>query len=103
MGCSVPNLSIVVIATASTCNVLFSQTTKSAHSRDPILSEARWQEMDRSINRAYRWMAAQQAKDGSFPSHRIAQPAVTSLVLLAYLSGGHAPDEGRHAQVLQRG
>ena len=40
------------------------------------------------------WLATQQADDGSFPTLPQAQPAVTSLCVLAFLSRGHQPGLG---------
>jgi hypothetical protein len=47
---------------------------------------------DRSIEKALAWLASRQREDGSFLAQDIAQPGVTSLCVLAYLSCGHTPD-----------
>ncbi len=55
--------------------------------------------VDTSVDRALAWIASTQGSDGSFPTQRPGQPAVTGLCLLAFLSRGHLPDAepyGRH-------
>jgi hypothetical protein len=48
-------------------------------------------------------MATQQRGDGSFPTDRTGQPAITSLAILAFASSGHLPGEGKYGVALQRG
>src|ERR1035441_5363703 len=59
-----------------------------------VLTPARWQEVENSVDRALGWLASQQAADGSFPTAPAAQPAVTSLCVLAFLSRGPQPGLG---------
>src|SRR3954467_4213951 len=65
-----------------------------------VLSPRQAQQMDQGVERALAWLAAQQRTDGAFVSTEPAQPAVTSLCLLAYLSGGHLPGKGLYGQKL---
>ncbi len=53
--------------------------------------------------RALAWLAAQQAADGSFPTLPEAQPAVTSLCVLAFLARGHQPGLGPYGTQMERG
>lgn len=58
------------------------------------LPPGEWSRVESSVDRGLRWLATQQADDGSFPSDEIAQPAVTSMAIMAFLSRGHVPDQG---------
>ena len=64
------------------------------------LPPGEWLRVETAVDRGLSWLSEQQADDGSFPSVEIAQPAVTSLAIMAYLSRGHVPDQGPYgAQV----
>jgi hypothetical protein len=66
------------------------------------LTEAERRQLDRAVTRALAWIATQQRPDGSFPTLEIGQPAVTSLCVLAFLSAGHVPGEGRYGPAIDR-
>ncbi len=66
------------------------------HSQE--LSEQEWERVDRSIDRASRWIASTQQRDGSFPTVPQGQPAVTSFGVLALLAQGHLPDRGEYGK-----
>lgn len=61
-----------------------------------------WGRVERSVDIGLQWLATQQAKDGRFPSIPNAQPAVTSLSVMAFLARGHVPGHGRYGQALTR-
>src|SRR5262245_21010425 len=63
---------------------------------------AEWVRIEQSVDRGLQWLASQQAEDGSFPSVPVGQPAVTSLAVMAFLSRGHLPGQGRYGQLLNR-
>jgi hypothetical protein len=63
---------------------------------------AEWVRIEQSVDRGLHWLASQQAEDGSFPSNPVGQPAVTSLAVMAFLSRGHLPGQGRYGQLLNR-
>ncbi len=67
-----------------------------------VLSRGEWARVDASVDLALKWLAAQQRPDGSFPSLDAGQPAVTSLCMMAYMSHGHLPGEGRYGKALER-
>ncbi len=61
-----------------------------------------WSRIESSVDAGLRWLAAQQTADGQFPSEPVAQPAVTSLAIMAFLSRGHVPDHGPYGVQLSR-
>ncbi|MEM8666922.1 MAG: hypothetical protein AAGG48_05370 [Planctomycetota bacterium] len=63
---------------------------------------SQWIRVESSVDRGLRWLADQQAADGRFPSDEIAQPAVTSMAIMAFLSRGHLPDEGPYGETISR-
>ena len=66
------------------------------------LAPAKWKEVEGAVDRALAWIASQQLADGSFPTLSSAQPAVTSLCVMAFLSRGHLPGNGPYGQQLNR-
>jgi hypothetical protein len=66
------------------------------------LPPGEWVRVERSIDAGLEWLASQQADDGSFPSNPVGQPAVTSMAVMAFLSRGHLPGQGRYGQQLDR-
>lgn len=67
-----------------------------------VLSPSEWEQIDSGVQRALAWLASQQQPDGSFPSLDHAQPAVTSLCVLAFMAHGHNPGEGPFGKQLSR-
>jgi hypothetical protein len=65
-----------------------------------VLPEARWKQVDSSIDRALAWMATQQAADGAFAGGSENQPAITSLAVMAFLARGHQPGKGPYGEHL---
>ncbi len=61
-----------------------------------------WSRVEASVDAGLHWLAAQQAADGQFPSDPVAQPAVTSLAIMAFLSRGHVPDHGRYGKQISK-
>ena len=72
-------------------------------SPDEVLSEQQWKQVDVSVDRALKWLASQQRRDGSFPSIKPGQPAVTSICVLAFVASGHRPGEGPYGQNINAG
>jgi Prenyltransferase and squalene oxidase repeat len=66
------------------------------------LPPADWQRVETCVDRALAWLASQQQSDGSFPTRGAAQPAVTSLCVLAFLSRGHLPGVGPYGAQINR-
>ncbi|WP_411827537.1 prenyltransferase/squalene oxidase repeat-containing protein [Luteolibacter sp. AS25] len=62
-----------------------------------------WERIDQSVDKALVWLSKRQAADGSFQAgHVMAQPAVTSFAIMAFLSRGHAPGHGPYGEALTR-
>jgi hypothetical protein len=82
-----------------------SQRTAAAHAGDTpreVLSDQEWRTVDQSVDRGLTFLAAQQQPDGSFPTLPYAQPAVTSLCVLAFVAHGHNPGTGPYGEQLSR-
>src|SRR5689334_13629648 len=66
------------------------------------LPPGEWSRIETAVDKSLQWLAAQQADDGSFPSDDIAQPAVTSMAVMAFLSRGHMPGQGPYGSQIAR-
>ncbi len=66
------------------------------------LTDKQWDQLDTTVDNALKFLSTQQAGDGSFKSHEVGQPAITSFCVLAFLSQGHTPVEGPYAKQLSR-
>ncbi len=67
-----------------------------------VLSPDEWRNVDGAVDRALTFLASQQQPDGSFPTTPNAQPAVTSLCVLAFMAHGHKPGNGPYGERLER-
>jgi hypothetical protein len=59
--------------------------------------------LDRLVDKALAFIASMQNEDGSFPTQPGAEPAVTSLCVMAFLSRGHRPGEPPYGERTNRG
>ena len=66
------------------------------------LTANQWNQVEQSIDRALAWLARQQESDGSIDAPESAQPAATSLTVMAFLSKGHVPGEGPYGRMLDK-
>lgn len=66
------------------------------------LPPSEWNRVQVSVDTGLEWLASQQADDGRFPSDEIAQPAVTSLAVMAFLARGHSPDQAPYGEQLSK-
>jgi hypothetical protein len=66
-----------------------------------VLPPEEWHRVDEAVDRALVWLAAQQARDGSFPTLDSGQPAVTCLSAMAFMSHGHVPGDGTYGANLE--
>ncbi|MGD9637197.1 MAG: prenyltransferase/squalene oxidase repeat-containing protein [Pirellulales bacterium] len=67
-----------------------------------VLSADEWKQVDGAVERALAWLAHEQQPDGSFPTLDTGQPGVTSLCIMAFISHGHVPGDGKYGQTLER-
>jgi hypothetical protein len=68
-----------------------------------MLSVRMRRQVEDSVDHGLAWLALQQTDDGSFPTLPQAQPAVSSLCVLAFLSRGHQPGLGPYGKVTEKG
>jgi hypothetical protein len=68
-----------------------------------VLPPGEWERIDQGVEKALGWLAAQQNPDGSFPTRDLGEPGITSLCVMAYLSAGHQPGEGKYGETINRG
>ncbi|MEX2318006.1 MAG: prenyltransferase/squalene oxidase repeat-containing protein [Pirellulales bacterium] len=76
-----------------------------AHRQAPrmeVLSDREWKRINDSVERALAHLASRQLPDGSFAAKTSGQPAITSLAVMAFLSAGYTPGEGRYGKQLDR-
>jgi hypothetical protein len=67
------------------------------------LSPAERKVLDRLVDKGLAFLASKQLEDGSFPTHAGAEPAVTSLCVMAFLSRGYRPGDGQYGECINRG
>ncbi len=66
------------------------------------LPPAEWSNVESSVDRGLAFLVSTQEEDGRFASEDSAQPAVTALAVMAFLSRGHMPDEGRYGAQISK-
>lgn len=66
------------------------------------LPPAEWARVEGAVDRGLAWLASQQEQDGRFPGEDSAQPATTAFGVMAFLSRGHTPDQGRYGATISR-
>jgi hypothetical protein len=63
--------------------------------------------LDKSVGQALAFLQSTQLADGAWgaglPANGGANPAVTSLSVMAFLSAGHVPGEGRYGEAIEKG
>ncbi|MCA8986766.1 MAG: terpene cyclase/mutase family protein [Planctomycetaceae bacterium] len=61
-----------------------------------------WSKIETAVDKGLSWLATQQLEDGRFPGTESAQPAITSLAVMAFLSRGHIPDQGPYGSQISK-
>lgn len=79
--------------------ILISPTASGAA---PKLTETD-KKVDQAIQKALKYLKGTQRSDGSWSAGSRANPAITALSVMAFLSAGHVPGEGPYAQTLEKG
>jgi hypothetical protein len=74
----------------------------SAGSLYAALPASEWTRIEGAVDRGLVYLASVQEEDGRFPGEESAQPAITSLGIMAFLSRGHMPDEGRYGKGISK-
>ena len=60
--------------------------------------------LDKSVDRALAFLQSTQLSDGGWTTQGGgANPAATSLSVMAFLSAGHVPGEGRYGETVEKG
>jgi hypothetical protein len=95
-------VSLAFLSPASPQEAATSARPKRSTTLTEALTASEWERVDRAVERALAWLATQQQADGSFPTRDVGQPAITSLCVMAFLSAGHQPGEGRYGERLNR-
>lgn len=67
-----------------------------------MLTSQQWSQLANTVDTGLEFLKSQQQRDGSFTAPDEAQPAVTSLCIMAFLSRGHVPGEGPYGEQLTR-
>jgi hypothetical protein len=67
-----------------------------------VLSPEDWKRVDAAVKKALTWLATRQQADGSFPTVKNGQPAVTSFCTMAFMAHGHVAGEGNYGKQLDR-
>lgn len=91
-----------VPAVAQTSTAEQASVIASSSSLYSALPASEWTRVESAVDRGLAYLAGVQEADGRFPSDEIAQPAVTSLAVMAFLSRGHMPDEGPYGHQIAR-
>jgi hypothetical protein len=74
----------------------------SSPSASDVLTAEQWNRVDAAVDRGLAYLVSQQQLDGSIAAPRTGQPGITALAVMALLSRGHTPGEGRYgAQMLE--
>lgn len=68
---------------------------------DDLLTTDQWQRLEKCVDKALEYLAANQNKDGSFKSPVTGQPGITSLCVLAFAAKGHLPEQGQYGAKLE--
>ena len=80
--------------------VLFAASLRVAAAEPPKEKEP----VDKAIDNALAFLAATQDKtDGSWKHGNQRTPAATSLAVMAFLSAGHVPGEGKYGAAIEKG
>ena len=91
----------LILASALSPSARAQEIAKSSN-LSAALSPGEWTRVESSVDRGLAWLASQQEEDGRFPTNEIAQPAVTSFAVMAFLARGHMPDQGRYGKTITR-
>ena len=66
-------------------------------------AEPQREAFDDAIDKGLEYLARQQGNNGAWSSRHASDPAVTSLCVMAFMSAGHVPGEGRYGAIVDKG
>lgn len=104
---------VLVLAGTAACSAADEQQTENSLPLDDSASNSvvaeqgslysalpgsEWSRVETSVDRGLEYLAGVQEADGRFPGEEVAQPAITSLAIMAFLSRGHTPDQGKYGK-----
>jgi len=93
-----------VILVVSLAGVALMPTSAPLRADEADASLAKYaKRIDDSIDKALKYLASKQHKDGYWPGNMGKSPAVASLSVMAFLAKGHTPGTGPYGQVINRG
>jgi hypothetical protein len=87
----------LIFLCALCCSLLGLLATFPAFADEPVPPN-----VQSAVDSGLTWLSGQQNGDGSFPAAAGAQPAVTSLAVLAFLARGYTPAHGPYHQVIDK-
>ncbi|MCA8997968.1 MAG: terpene cyclase/mutase family protein [Planctomycetaceae bacterium] len=104
--CVTCRILLIAVCMLISNGVVMAQDGQSVIAANANLSAAlppgEWTRVEAAVDRGLEWLSSQQMEDGRFPSDDIAQPAVTSFAVMAFLSRGHLPGQGRYGAQLEK-
>ncbi len=103
-GCvGIVSIALLGLASVSASGAEPDKSPDKSSVRRDLLTERQWERLDVAVDKGLKYLATQQSrKDGSFAAPALGQPGITSLCVLAFLSRGHAPQDGPHSVQLDR-
>jgi hypothetical protein len=93
---------VLALAAETESTKPLAKLSDNSKSLSSAVSPEKWQRVEKAVDRALSWLASREASGGSFPTYPSAQPAVTSLCTMAFLSRGHQPGVGPNGQGLNK-
>jgi hypothetical protein len=102
IACRMLLLGLCLVLSSTWCLAQVTSDAASVPSDADVLSDDEWVEVNDAVDESLKWIAVQQNRDGSFPTLPQAQPGVTSLCVLAFMSHGHLPGEGEYGERLNK-
>ncbi len=100
----ITSITLIVIMSAAPPTSVRGQDVNVVAASDlhSALPASQWIQIEAAVDRGLASLIAAQRSDGQFEGLPEAQPAITSLVVMAMLSRGHLPDSPRYGDAIRR-